>query len=188
MSDPLNGHAAAAAAPPAASANVSPLPANGPSNGSAALTEAPVSHSVVAECAEAFRMLCDGNAGKGLNTKDLYDLMHANGLHPTEEDVGELVRAIDQQGNGVVTLNEFTVLMLQGIEPDDLEYMRVAFAEHDPTGGGVITAAQFMELLASNGECSNPDEVHEKLMFADPEMSGRVNYERFLQTVAMRLR
>lgn len=147
-----------------------------------------VTHSLIAECAEAFRLLCDGRSGKALTAKDVFDLLTSNGLHPTEDDASELVRAIDQQGTGVISFSEFASLMLQGLEVDDVEYLRMAFAQLDPDATGYVSASQFMELLSTCGECSTPDEVHEMLVFADPDGTNRVNYERMLQTIAMRLR
>jgi Ca2+-binding EF-hand superfamily protein len=143
------------------------------------------SHSNVAEIAEAFRVLTNEAS---FDAVGLHKLMKAHGhSQATEDEVRELIKAIDQTGDGVVRFQEFAALMALPVELLDVEEMKSAFEHLDREGRGWIPAADFTKLMATYGDKSTPEECEEMLRFADPEETGRVNYSIFLGTLAYRL-
>jgi calmodulin len=142
------------------------------------------SHSNLAEIAEAFRILTHENA---VDASGLVKLMRAHGQQPTEEEVRDLIKAIDQRGDGIIRFNEFTAVMAQPVELEEIEEMKLAFLHLDRERKGWIPAADFTRLFATYGEKSTPEECDEMLRFADPDETGKVDYNSFLGTLAYRL-
>lgn len=142
------------------------------------------SHSTIAEVAEAFRVITNES---GFDAAALGKLMRAHGQHPSDDEVKDLIKAIDQRGDGVVRFSEFTALMAQPIELEEIDDMKQAFLEIDKEQRGWVAAAEFLKLFANYGEKSTPEECDEMLAFADPDDTGRVDYNSFLSTLAYRL-
>jgi calmodulin len=142
------------------------------------------SHSTMAELSEAYRMLMGSGA---IGYKELGAQMRSHGLHPTDDDVKDIIRAFNQQQDGHVNYPEFAALMTRAVDVNDVDSMRAAFASADKDGRGWVTISQFTELFATCGEKSSPEEVEEMLRFADPNKSGKVDYGLFLSTLAYRL-
>ena len=142
------------------------------------------SHSAVAEIAEAFRVLTSENA---FDAAMLTKVMRAHGQQPTEEEVRELIKTIDQTGDGLVRFPEFASLMTQPVELEDINDMKSAFLELDRECKGYVSTSDFLMLMATYGERSKPEECEEMIRFADPDDTGRIDYHSFLSTLAYRL-
>lgn len=142
------------------------------------------SHSALAEIAEAFRVL---TPEKSFTAKELGALMRAHGMHPTDDEVNEIIRAMDQHGTGVISFDEFAALMGRQVELEEIEQLRTTFGSIDADNTGFISTRDFTQLFAMHGEKSTPEELDEMLQFADPQDTGKVDYNLFLSTLAYRL-
>ena len=145
-------------------------------------------HSKIAEIAEAFRLLThDADRVVELDAVQLAKLMKTHGQTASLDEVQELIRAVDQNGNGIINFPDFTAMLSEPVPLDDIEEMRQAFYMLDAEHRGWIASADFTMLFASYGEQSSPEECEELRRFADPHDTGRVDYNKFLSTLAFRL-
>jgi calmodulin len=140
-------------------------------------------HGTMAEFAEAFRLIM--NEGQ-IDAAWLSKLMRAHGQLPTDDEVRDIIKAIDQKGDGVVRFNDFAALMALPVALEDIDDMKAAFLHLDPQRKGYIFAADFIKLFALHGEKFTPEECEEMLRFADPDETGKVNYNLFLSVLAYR--
>lgn len=178
---------AANAAPPALEGE--PLPPIGDENPNYNHTQQ--THSTIAELSEAFRMFTNVNniiPQSVISHKDLFSIMLQTGMRPTEKDVSAQIQVIDQKQKGNISFDEFASLMGRSVPIDEVDALQAAFFGVDKERKGWVTANQFCELMANNGEKSEPEEVGEMLQFADPTNTGKVNYRVFLRMLGLRLR
>jgi len=139
-----------------------------------------LSNRELAEYKEIFRFFDKDREGS-ITCAKLGQVMQTLGWKPSEMELKELVGVIDQDGNGVITFNEFVWFSEKDIHDDDLENdIREAFRCFDKDGLGYITVANLTHILESLGDKLDTEETEEFMRIADEDGDGNVNYEEFV--------
>ena len=98
--------------------------------------------------------------------------------------VSSTLNILDGDFDGEISFTDFLQLMLKKVEISDVDQMRLAFRYFDKGGVGTVTTNQFVEMFATMGEQSSPEEIDEMLAFADPDGTGCIDYVSFLNNLA----
>lgn len=140
---------------------------------------AKVTAEQVKEFTEAFALFDTDGSGK-LSSHELGVVMRALGQHPSEEDVAEMIKAVDKDGNGQIDLDEF-IAMMSSSKKDLIteEEIKEAFMLFDLDGDGVTTAAELRTAMTSLGETLTDEEVDELLKIVDTNGDGNIDYKEF---------
>lgn len=104
------------------------------------------------------------------------------GQSPTNADAEELIRSLDKDRSGNLSVTEFAEAWWRQEKArvnDFDEAMSLAFKVFDVDGDGCITAGELREKLTTLGEVMTDEEVDELLREADADNSGVINLEEF---------
>ena len=89
------------------------------------------------------------------------------GQNPTQDELEDMVREVDEDGNGEVDFEEFLLLMWKKkMEEDDgdLDILE-AFKVFDKDGNGSISAAELRHVMHNLGEELSPEEGEVRQQF-----------------------
>lgn len=147
-----------------------------------------LTHGEVAELHEGFRVLAGNNVVQQIGIQELKDVLVSVGI-PSMDDMGDLFKVSNQQSVADhLTFPEFVLLMTKEVDEKMQEELKLAFRQYDKTGTGCVSTAQFCEMLATMGDKSSPEEVHDMMLFADPEGTGKIDYAKIIQKLADKLK
>lgn len=91
---------------------------------------------------------------------------------------------IDYDGNGVITFNEFVIVMSQRLRDAEHERKMVeAFKFFDKDNSGYITAEELRSVLDSIGEKLSKAEIEEIIRQADVDGDHTINYQEFVRFI-----
>merc|ERR1712039_312735 len=110
-----------------------------------------------------------------LSADDLGEIMRAMGFRPTEEELKDLLKEIDEDGSGEIEIGEFCQLCATFlVEDPDMETMKRelkdAFRIYDKEGQGFITTATLTN-----------EEVEGILEELDEDGSGSMDFDEFCE-------
>jgi len=137
----------------------------------------------IAEYREAFALF-DKNADGTIDTKELGTTMRALGINPTEKEIEDMIREVDQDNKGCVAFPEFLSLMVRRLSPsDNEEELLMAFKVFDRDGNGFISASELRHVMNNLGEKLTDDELNEMIVEADLDGDGQINYSEFVRVM-----
>lgn len=141
------------------------------------LSEFGLGEDQVAEFKEAF-MLFDKDEDGMITAAELGVVMRSLGQRPTEQELKNMVREVDVDGNGTIEFNEFLQMMSKKMkEADSEEELREAFRVFDKNGDGYISSSELRHVMTNLGEKLSDEEVDDMIKEADMDGDGKVNYE-----------
>jgi calmodulin len=144
-------------------------------------------HGEIAELHEGFRLLAGNRVVQSISVNELKATFDSVGYHPSEEEVRDFISVTNQQARDSLTFTEFLLLMTKEADDAMVEEMKSAFRACDKNHTGYISTMQFIEMFATMGEKSSPNEVQELLALADPDASGRVDYQAFVDKLVAKV-
>ncbi|KAK2105488.1 calmodulin-like 3 [Saguinus oedipus] len=135
----------------------------------------------ITEFKEAFSLF-DKDGDGCITTRELGTVMRSLGQNPTEAELQDMMREIDQDGNGTVDFPEFLGMMARKMrDTDSEEEIREAFRVFDKDGDGFVSASELRHIMTRLGEKLSDEEVEEMIRAADTDGDGQVNYEEFVR-------
>ncbi|KAJ8465081.1 hypothetical protein OPV22_027633 [Ensete ventricosum] len=155
----------------------------------------------ITEFKEAF-CLFDKDGDGCITLEELATVIKSLDQNPSEEELQEMIRNVDLDGNGTIDFGEFLNLMARKMkETDEEEELKEAFKVFDNDQNGYISASEvkLLQLLLYSlfhasartltlrnvmmnlGEKLTDEEVDEMIREADLDGDGQVNYEEFAQ-------
>jgi calmodulin len=118
---------------------------------------------------------------------ELGSLLRALNRAPSQSDIDRISREYFSS-TGYITSNDLPIL-LSSIPPVDSQSaqaeLRAAFKVLDREGKGQIPSEELKRLVMSVGEKMSAIEAEEMLKMADPEKTGIVDYEKFIQKLIL---
>ncbi|KAI7857375.1 calmodulin-like protein [Circinella umbellata] len=139
----------------------------------------PLSSEQIAEYRESFALF-DKDGNGTIDTKELGAVMQSLNLHPTENELQEMINDVDSDGNGTIDFDEFlSMLVRKQKEVDTQAEIREAFAVFDRDGNGYITLPELRQVMTSFGERLTSQELDEMIRDADIDGDGMINYQEF---------
>ncbi|XP_052769162.1 neo-calmodulin-like [Mya arenaria] len=136
------------------------------------------------ELRQAFHVFDKDDDGT-ISTQELGIVMRSLGQDPSEDELQEIVREADTDGDGVIEFDEFIVMMTKqmtniGSEKD----IREAFKVFDPQNLGYITSSDLRHVMTTRGDRMSDEEVDEMIADADLDGDGCIEYEEFVKMIA----
>ena len=103
------------------------------------------------------------------------------GQNPSEEELKQMIREVDLDGNGTIDFKEFLCLMVKKMKGTDTEEELIeAFKVFDRDGNDYITAHELRYIMSSLGEDIKPQEIDDMIKEADTDNDGQINYTEFV--------
>ena len=126
--------------------------------------------------------LFDKDRNGKITSKELGTVMRGLGQNPTEEELKQMIREVDLDGNGTIDFKEFLCLMVKKMKDTDTEEeLLEAFKVFDRDGNGFITSHELRNIMNSLGEGLSPEEIEEMIKEADLDNDGQIDYEEFVK-------
>jgi len=144
-------------------------------------TKVDLSEEQKADIKEAFALF--DTQGTGLiDSKDLKVAMRALGFEPRKEEIKKMLKDVEPDTTGKLSVENFTVLMATKMsEKDTKEEILKAFKLFDDDETGKITFTNLKRVAAELGENLTDEELQEMIDEADREGRGEVNQDDFLR-------
>jgi len=151
-------------------------------NGIEGLTE-----ETIGDLREAFGLF-DKDGDGTITLKELTSVMASLGQDPTDEELRQMIREVDNDNSGSIEFEEFCVLMAKNMtDRDNEEDLKEAFKIFDADSSGSITREELKDTLQSvmggTEESLQEDEIDELIKEADIDGDGQVNYEEFVKVM-----
>ncbi|XP_010935758.1 calmodulin [Elaeis guineensis] len=135
----------------------------------------------ISEFQEAFSLF-DKDGDGCITLEELETVIKSLGQNPTEDELHEMIKEIDADGNGTIEFGEFLSLMARKMkETDAEEEIKEAFKVFDKDQNGYISASELKNVMISLGEKLTDEEVDQMIKEADLDGDGQVNYEEFVR-------
>ena len=140
-----------------------------------------LSEERITEFKAAFELF-DKDRDGAINNKELGTVMRNLGQNPSEEELKQMIKEIDLDGNGVIDFNEFLYLMVKKMNGNDTEEeLLEAFKVFDRDGDGYVTSHELRSVMTSLCEGTTQEEVEEMIKEADIDGDGQVDYQEFVK-------
>ena len=110
---------------------------------------------LAAELEKVFKKF-DANGDGKISALELGSIMGSLGQVISEKELDSMIREVDKDGDGFISLQEFIELNTKGVDSDEvMENLKDAFSVFDIDGNGSITAEELQTVMKSLGdECS----------------------------------
>ncbi|KAL5205958.1 hypothetical protein ABZP36_034167 [Zizania latifolia] len=141
----------------------------------------------IAEFREAFSFF-DKDGDGCITLQELDTVVRSLGQTPTAEELEEMIRDVDADGNGTIEFGEFLALMARKAARgygDDDEELRESFKVFDKDQDGLISAAELRHVMISLGEKLTDEEVDQMIREADLDGDGQVNFDEFVRMMML---
>ncbi|CAF1963013.1 unnamed protein product [Rotaria magnacalcarata] len=131
---------------------------------------------------EAFALF-DRIGGGAIRTKDLAYVIHSIGYRTTSAELEQMIREVDQDGNGLIDFDEFKSMMNSKgeskLEIFNDELVNEAFRIFDKDGNGLISEMELRSVMSNLGEKLTDDELNDMIREADLDGNRQVDYAEF---------
>ncbi|KAH7702073.1 Calmodulin [Aphelenchoides avenae] len=140
-----------------------------------------MSADMIEEFRDAFELF-DKDGDGFVTAVELGTVMRSLGLEPTDEELDDLVREIDEDGNGTIELEEFVKIMNRraATEEDREKELHESFQIFDRDNDGLISPYDIQFVLMNLGEKLSDEEAGEIIREADKDGDGQVNFAEFM--------
>lgn len=133
----------------------------------------------IQEFRQAFDIM-DRNGDGVITVDDLAAVMRAIGQSPTANELQDMIREVDADGNDTIDFTEFLALMSRQMRQSDIEdELREAFRVFDRDSDGFITPQELRSLLISLGLDSSAEVVRRMINEADKNRDGKIDFAEF---------
>ena len=131
------------------------------------------------QCRRLFDIF-DINKDRTISAKELGKVLRSINLNPSQSDLENMIKKVDQSGTGRIEFNDFLKLYAEKIKEtitkDDV--MRY-FAMFDRNGDGKIDPSEFKRVMTTMGEPLTNEEVDFIISEADKDLNGYIDYDEF---------
>ena len=142
-----------------------------------------LSEEKITEFKAAFELF-DKDRDGAINNKELGTVMRNLGQNPSEEELKQLIREVDLNGDGTIDFKEFLCLMLKKMNDTDIdEELQDAFRHFDMDKDGYITPHELRNGMINIGEEYTPEEAEEMIKEADLDNDGKIDYNEFMKVI-----
>ncbi|CAM0949057.1 unnamed protein product [Alopecurus aequalis] len=150
---------------------------------------ASISSDQLREFREAFAFFDKDGDGR-ISAEELSTVVRSLGQSPTPEQLRDMVRDVDADGNGTIEFAEFLALMSRQREATNAdgsaaEELREAFRVFDRDHDGLISKAELRHVMISLGEKLSDEEVEGMIAEADLDGDGQVNFDEFVRMMTL---
>ena len=102
------------------------------------------------------------------------------GQHPAEEDLIEMMRLVDVNGDNEIDFQEFLVMMsMRSGERDTEAELREAFNLFDLDCSGTISREELTTLMKNLGQALTDEEIDAMIDEVDLNRDGEISFDEF---------
>ena len=106
--------------------------------------------------------------------------MRKLGQNPTERELSEMIRSVDDNGDMEIDFDEFLLLMKGRVGARDPEQeLRDAFAVFDTDNSGAIDRKELKRLMKKLGQALSEAELDAMMDEVDENGDGEISFEEF---------
>ena len=142
-----------------------------------------LSEERITEFKAAFELF-DKDRDGAINNKELGTVMRNLGQNPSEEELKQLIREVDLNGDGTIDFKEFLCLMVKKMDDTDIDLeLHDAFKFFDMDKDGYITSLELRNGMNNLGDEYTPEEAEEMIKEGDLDNDGKINYDEFMKII-----
>mmetsp|Transcript_54467 Transcript_54467/g.133527 ORF Transcript_54467/g.133527 Transcript_54467/m.133527 type:complete len:150 (+) Transcript_54467:222-671(+) len=142
-----------------------------------------MSSAVVEELREAFSVF-DKDGDGTITAEELGIVMRSMGQKPTDQELRDMIREVDADGNESIDFPEFVTLMARKTKAKDLrQELRAIFDIFDEDGSGKISADEVAHIMRNLGEKVTNEEVVNMIKAVDVNGDNEIDFQEFLRLV-----
>ena len=142
-----------------------------------------LSEERITEFKAAFELF-DKDRDGAINNKELGTVMRNLGQNPSEEELKQMIREVDLNGNGTIDFKEFMCLMVKKMKDNDVEEeLQEAFKVFDRDQNGYITSHELRHTMTNLGDNLSPEEVEEIIKEADLDNDQQIDFDEFMKVI-----
>ena len=128
--------------------------------------------------------LFDKDSSGTITTKELGTVMRNLGQNPSEEELKQLIREVDLNGDGTIDFKEFLCLMVKKMDDSDIDQeLQDAFKFFDGDKDGYITSLELRNAMNNLGDEYTPEEAEEMIKEGDLYNDGKISFDEFMKIV-----
>ena len=107
--------------------------------------------------------------------------MKSLGQNPTEKELTEMIKSVDDNGDGEIDFEEFLVLMAskKPSKDDPDKELRDAFKVFDADGNGTISRSELKKLMKNLGQTLSDAELDAMMDEVDADGNGEIDFAEF---------
>jgi len=139
-----------------------------------------LSDDEVGDLKEAFSMF-DIDGDGTITIVELKEVMKSLGQNPTENELKQMIKSVDDNGDNEIDFEEFLILMSSkkpGNDDPDKE-LKDAFAVFDADGSGTISRTELKKLMKNLGQSLSDAELDAMMDEVDTDGSGEIDFAEF---------
>eukprot|EP00301_Raphidiophrys_heterophryoidea_P008749 c1317_g1_i1.p1 GENE.c1317_g1_i1~~c1317_g1_i1.p1 ORF type:complete len:150 (-),score=35.57 c1317_g1_i1:331-780(-) len=129
------------------------------------------------EYEDAFSVF-DKNGDGSISISELEKVFTSLGYKNSPEELRNMVKEVDKDGNGTIEFNEFCALMINN-QNDPEQEIREAFRALDTNQDGFISRKELRDGMRKLGMHLSDAEIEEMIKQADIDGDGQINYQEF---------
>lgn len=124
----------------------------------------------------------DVNGDQKISRHEILRAMRCMSLHPTKEEFEQMMKPVDEDGDGYVSFAEFEKVMMKQVSIKEYEekVLKDSFRMFDLNGDGFISKHELKKILAAAGDKMAEKEAEELLREADTNKDGKISYDEFV--------
>lgn len=131
------------------------------------------------ELEQVFKKFDINNDGK-ISFSELGSIIGSLGNRPTDEELHNMIKEVDSDGDGFIDLNEFIELNTKDINSADvLENLKDAFSVFDIDKNGLISAEELQKVLGSLEEDCSIGDCRKMIDAVDVNGDGMISFDEF---------
>ena len=128
--------------------------------------------------------LFDKDSSGTITTKELGTVMRNLGQNPSEEELKQLIREVDLNGDGTIDFKEFLCLMVKKMDDSDIDQeLQDAFKFFDGDKDGYLTSLELRNAMNNLGDEYTPEEAEEMIKEGDLDNDGKISFDEFMKIV-----
>ena len=128
--------------------------------------------------------LFDKDSSGTITTKELGTVMRNLGQNPSEEELKQLIREVDLNGDGTIDFKEFLCLMVKKMDDSDIDQeLQDAFKFFDGDKDGYIPSLELRNAMNNLGDEYTPEEAEEMIKEGDLDNDGKISFDEFMKIV-----
>ncbi|KAJ3424662.1 calmodulin-1 [Anaeramoeba flamelloides] len=139
-----------------------------------------LSNEQIEEFKEAFNLF-DKEGNGVVEGKEIGSILRALGINPTETELQDMMNEIQDKENGLLTFNSFLNKITKKLsEEEDPEDIINSFRVFDREGQGFVSSGELHHIMTTIGEALTKEEADQMIQEADPNGTGKIYYEEFV--------